>query len=122
MEQDGPVTFAVHETEEIVARRKAWRAMNRRRFGRFAVRAPKCNLGRLLDLSADGARVKSMRSLFGLVTLQLPGFKKPVLVPAKVIWRKRSGLLSFEYGLHFADLTPEQIKAIRLVTLSPDAA
>lgn len=109
---------AAREMERQAKQDAADLAANRRRFGRFNARGVKCNLGEVVDLSATGARVRTRKTLTGEQSLELPGSKNPVTLRATIVWAKKAGLLTYEYGLHFIDPTPDQVRAIRMIAMA----
>ena len=79
----------------------------RRRFGRFGAQRLGCNLGRVMDLSGGGLRVRCSRRLNGMVEVKLWTAKRRTTVQTKVAWARRIGFRKYELGLEFQDLTPE---------------
>ena len=80
---------------------------DRRRFGRFNAGRLGCDLGRVMDLSGGGMRVRCPRRASGLVEVQLWTAKRRVTVQAKIVWARRIGFRRYELGLEFRDVTPE---------------
>ena len=80
---------------------------SRRRFGRFSAGRLGCNLGRVMDLSGGGMRVRCSRRSSGIVEVQLWTVKCRTTVQAKIVWARRIGFRNYELGLEFRDLTPE---------------
>ena len=80
---------------------------DRRRFGRFNAGRLGCNLGRVMDLSGGGMRVRCPRRCSGIVEVQLWTVTRQTTVQAKVVWTRRIGFRKYELGLEFRDLTPE---------------
>lgn len=91
-------------------------AKGRRRDKRHTTDVVTCPLGEVVDISASGMRVAG-RGMAPLSTggtaklkLHFPGGKLAVAV--EVVWRKRKGLLRYEMGLRFTDLTPSKRAAL----------
>ena len=80
---------------------------DRRHFGRFRAERLKCNLGRVMDLSGGGLRVRCSRRLSGLAHVKLWTARRQTTVQAKIVWTRRIGFRKYELGLEFRDLTPE---------------
>ena len=80
---------------------------DRRRFGRFGAERLGCDLGRVMDLSGGGMRVRCSRRLSGGVDVKLWTVKRQATVQAKIVWARRIGFRKYELGLEFRDLTPE---------------
>ena len=80
---------------------------DRRRFGRFDAGRLGCDLGRVMDLSGGGMRIRCPRRLSGLVDVQLWTVKRRGPVHAKIAWARRIGFRKYELGLEFRDVTPE---------------
>lgn len=80
---------------------------DRRRFGRFNAGRLGCSLGRVMDLSGGGMRIRCTRRCSGIVKVQLWTVKRQTTVQAKIVWTRRIGFRRYELGLEFRDLTPE---------------
>ncbi len=96
----------------------------RRRHGRVVCQEVACSLGLVLDLSASGMRAEAKGRIDAevgevfMVTLDCLG--ESVGLPAKLVWKMRTGLWRHEVGLEFGTLTDEQRK--RIATLARAAA
>ena len=78
----------------------------RRNFGRFRADRLGCNLGRPMDLSGGGMRIRTTRRMSGLVDVKLWTANQQATVKAKIVWTRRIGFRRYELGLEFRDLTP----------------
>ncbi len=83
---------------------------DRRRFGRFRGTRLGCNIGRVIDLSGGGLRVRRATRISSQMDVKLWTAKRQITVPAKVAWVRRIGFRKYEIGLEFRDLTPETQK------------
>ncbi|MEM8737441.1 MAG: DnaJ domain-containing protein [Planctomycetota bacterium] len=101
----------------------------RRRMPRHATDAIQCGLGEVLDLSGSGMRV-AIKGRCAIRTGQvLPlKLKTPhgtMTLSARVVWRRRSGLLGgAQVGLHFDGIKPSQSVALATIArfgfIAPD--
>jgi len=67
-----------------------------------------CNLGTVVDLSTDGARLLSKRQLRGEQTVVLTGTRRqPLRLQARVMWQRRLGHSEHVIGLRFERVTYE---------------
>lgn len=80
---------------------------DRRKFGRFKGTRLGCNLGRVMDLSGGGMRIRRATRLSSQMEVQLWTAKRRMALQAKVAWVRRIGFRKYEIGLEFLDLTPE---------------
>ena len=79
----------------------------------------KCNLGQVVDLSADGIRLLSRRQLRGPQSVVLTGInRQPMRLQARIIWHRRLGAGEHVMGVRFERLTLEQREQLcRLIQL-----
>lgn len=93
-----------------------------RRHGRFRCDGAYCSIGRILDLSVSGMRVRRRRPSKANVgdeaTVTMPVAGGKLQITAKVVWVKRVGFFSYDYGLSFVDLTPEARTALYSISRS----
>lgn len=80
---------------------------DRRRFGRFKGNRLGCNLGKVMDLSGGGMRIRCSNRLSSQMPVKLWTPKREVSLQAKVAWVRRIGFRKYEIGLQFLDLTAE---------------
>ena len=80
---------------------------DRRKAGRFKGSRLGCNLGKVMDLSGGGMRIRCATRLSSQMPVQLSTAKRRLTVQAKVAWVRRIGFRKYEVGLEFRDLTPE---------------
>lgn len=89
---------------------------NRRKSGRLVCVGLVSDLGEVPDLSAGGCRVRCQRllpfPLGGTYTFTLSGHSTTVVILGKIKRRTRVGLMTFEYGIEFVELSAEQRDAI----------
>ena len=83
---------------------------DRRRFGRFRGTRLGCNIGRVVDLSGGGLRVRRATRISSQMDVKLWTPKRQITVLAKVAWVRRIGFRKYEIGLEFGDLSPENQK------------
>ncbi len=83
---------------------------DRRRFGRFRGTRLGCNIGRVVDLSGGGLRVRRATRISSQMDVKLWTPKRQITVLAKVAWVRRIGFRKYEIGLEFLDMTPETRK------------
>lgn len=76
---------------------------NTRRHGRVICQDITCSVGKILDLSASGMRVRTRHKLpeGAVFMVVLHGLEQPLRVPCRVTWSKRSGFFSREFGIVF---------------------
>lgn len=84
-----------------------------------------CELGEVVDMSSSGMRVR-MRGRRGLseedrFNVRIDASCGQLTVPARVVWLRRVGILSFEAGLEFHELSPEMRAAVNSVARSATA-
>ena len=91
-----------------------------RRAGRINVGALKCDLGRVLDVSAGGVRLLSRHKLTGRAEITLFDEDGGVRIEAEVRWSRRHGLVKHETGLQFLNIPPDvAAKLSALVNRNP---
>jgi hypothetical protein len=79
----------------------------RRRFGRLPLEAVQCDLGKVLELSANGMRVKTRKLPEGVFTVRIFGLGMELEVQGHVVWSKRAGLLGAKMaGVEFLEVSP----------------
>ena len=83
---------------------------DRRKFGRFKGTRLGCSIGRVIDLSGGGLRIRRTTRLSSQMDVKLWTPKRQIIVPAKVAWVRRIGFRKYEIGLEFRDLTPDTRK------------
>lgn len=98
--------------------REAIAVPNRRRFPRCRLPELNCDLGQVVDISADGVRLSSNRQPQGRIELRFWNEQHSVSVAADVVWSHRSGFRRHELGLRFVGLSAECLNSLRLM-LSP---
>lgn len=92
---------------------------NQRRHGRVRCELTRSNLGKVLDVSASGAKIRR-RGRGGLakgqkVLFVIEGLDGPIYVNSEVAWVKRRGLLAFEVGVRFEHVTAKAKKDLALL-------
>lgn len=95
-------------TREPIRERKG---AERRRGGRVLCEMISCELGKVIDLSATGLRVKSRGGIKppvgAFVALHVRWCGGSARLPARVTRIQRHGMFSWEFGLAFEELSPE---------------
>ena len=102
----GPVRHLIQNKIRAGAKRLRPLA-ERRRFGRLKGGKLQCNRGQVLDISAGGLRLRSVRRYTSRLTVDLWSAARRVTIPAEVVWTKRLGFRKYEIGLEFRDVTQE---------------
>lgn len=96
-------------TKEPIRERKG---AERRRGGRIPCEMLSCELGKVIDLSATGLRVRSRGGIKppigAFVALHVRWCGGSIELPSRVARVKRLGMFTYEYGLAFEELTTEQ--------------
>ncbi len=84
-------------------------ADNRRRHGRVRVEQVRTGLGKLMDLSASGMRVRGAKAfkVGHMLDVDIDGHDGSFMVRAKVVWCKRAAPWQYELGLEFVDVDLE---------------
>ena len=83
---------------------------DRRQSGRCKGSRLGCSIGKVIDLSGGGLRVRCPTRLSSQMDVKLWTAKRQITVPAKVAWVRRIGFRKYEIGLEFRDLSPETQK------------
>ncbi|MFG0330796.1 MAG: PilZ domain-containing protein [Phycisphaerales bacterium] len=90
-----------------------------RRHGRLNCRDLQCSLGEVVDISASGIRVqrkgKPHRHEGERFMITLEAERGPVEAPVHLVRVRRIGFRTYELGLEFDEMTPEQRTAITAV-------
>jgi hypothetical protein len=110
---DAPVEGTVEgPDEESAAAAPVERGRQPRQTGRVRLELVSSNWGRVVDISAGGARVRGPRRLAAKVgstiPLRLSTADAEITVPARVVWKRRVGLFAGEMGLVFDALNRGQ--------------
>lgn len=86
-----------------------------RRAPRSVVGGPlHCSLGRIIDLSADGARISASRlPAEDVVAIEIADEHVCLRCAARVVWHRRSGFFRYEFGVRFPALNEDGAAAIR---------
>lgn len=89
----------------------------RRRFGRVRQQGLYCNLGEIVDICADGVRIRTSHKVARgtLHSIRLKGFPLPGPLCGMVVWSKRLGFFKHEIGMHFDQTTPEVINQLTTI-------
>ena len=89
-------------------------ARSRRKFGRVRQVTLTCNLGTIIDICADGMRVRCRRKprINKPVVIKLKRFDLPGTLIAVPVWSKRLGLFSHEVGLRFETADAEVVQRL----------
>ncbi len=84
----------------------------RRKQGRLEQESLVSSLGQVLDLSAGGMRVLTRKPPKGEIHIELRGLGDTITLVAQVAWSKKIGLLKYEVGLVFLNVTPERVQKL----------
>ena len=90
-----------------------------RRHGRLLQKLLHCNIGQIVDLSANGMRIRSRKKTLEVdqqIEIVLTGLVMPAPVVARVVWIKRVGIFSgYEMGMELVNPTPEAVRFLAMV-------
>jgi len=84
----------------------------RRKQGRLEQESLVSSLGKVLDLSAGGMRVLTRKSPKDVINIELRGLGDNITLAVQVVWSKKIGLMKYEVGLVFLDVSPENAKKL----------
>ncbi|MCH8164701.1 MAG: PilZ domain-containing protein [Planctomycetes bacterium] len=70
------------------------------------------DLGKVVNLSPGGVRIRSIRRLHGTQTFELWARDVRVKVRAEIAWTRKTGFRRHEIGMRFVDLTTDDIVAL----------
>jgi hypothetical protein len=90
----------------------------RRRFGRIRSQVIGCNLGLIQDVSAGGLRIERRRPLSGEHRVEIHTRQSTLTLRARVAWSKSTGWFRRQVGLEFIEITDEQARILREMTLN----
>lgn len=93
----------------------------RRRHGRVRCEAVESSRGPVIEASAGGLRLRT-RSFRGLepgsaVGMVVRAFGDPFSINVRVVWSRRTGLLTHEVGVEFVEVTPPLRQALSQIAL-----
>lgn len=85
------------------------RPPNRRRCGRFRQQSLRCNLGRIVDVSATGLRLRRCWPMRKGATWSIAVKDHALGGPlvGRVTWCRRVGFFAHEVGMEFVDVQPQ---------------
>jgi hypothetical protein len=94
-----------------------WRRDRDKRFGsRLRVSSLRCRLGRVLDISSGGMRVRGLAwpplRTYGTMRVRIQGLEKPIEVEVELAWVKSRNPLQREIGFAFTAMTDEARAAL----------
>ena len=98
---DASVFTIVETVDEAIA------LPNRRKFGRYNPGSLQCDRGKVLDISAGGARLLTPKKLKSTIRLRFWNEQTDLAVEARVIRCKRRRFREYEAGLQFVNLSAE---------------
>ncbi len=96
-------------------------ADNRRRQGRIRVHGIGTSLGKVLDVSAGGARLRAGRTVppeGSAIELAIDTIDGPITLKARIAWVKRTGFLSSEIGVEFVEIDAVARRAITNIAMN----
>jgi len=96
-------------------------ADNRRKQGRIRVQGIGTSFGKVLDLSAGGARLRAGRTVppeGATVELAIQTLDGPITLKARIAWVKRTGFLSSELGVEFIEVDAVARRAIADIAMN----
>ena len=86
------------------------RPANLRRHGRLLCQQVRCSLGAVLDISFSGMRVRSgtrAPSKGHAIMITLESMDACAIIPATVVWTRRTGIFRHDMGLEFGELSSD---------------
>ncbi|MFG0282952.1 MAG: PilZ domain-containing protein [Phycisphaerales bacterium JB039] len=97
--------------------RPVWRRYQDKRLSsRLLVSTLHCRLGRVLDISAGGLRVRGLAwprlRTYGPMRIKVHGLSRPVELEAEVAWVHRPGVFRREVGLAFTRLSDDALESL----------
>lgn len=101
-----------------VAARDTSSKSGRRRTGRLETESIASNLGAVLNLSSGGIRILCRRAPRNPVKIQLHGCGANLTLRGEVAWMQRVGWFQRVVGIHFIDLTQEQISLLTTLAMT----
>jgi len=81
---------------------------NRRFAGRLPLENVNCSLGKILDISAGGMRVRCKQPPERLVSVVIRVEDTNIELDAKIVWMRKVGFRKFDAGLKFLDVSDYQ--------------
>ncbi len=78
-----------------------------RRAGRLEQDGVRCDLGKVIDLSATGMRIESRRGHQGVIVTRLTGDGCCIAVAGEVVWSRKISLFKHLLGIRFCEMEPE---------------
>ena len=93
-------------------------ANSRRRTGRLEIESVGSSLGPVVNLSSGGVQVLCTRTPRSPTDIRLVGCGTTLNVRGEVAWFRRIGLFRKIVGIHFIDLTPEQISQLTSMAMT----
>lgn len=93
-------------------------ASNRRRHGRVLCQDVECSLGEVLDLSASGMRIRlrgKPPAIGETFELTLDALDIHLVIPSKVCWVRKAGLLKQDAGIEFAAIDAKTRSSLALL-------
>jgi hypothetical protein len=83
-----------------------------RAIGRRAARSLRCDLGKVLDLSADGMRVETRTVPRGPQRIELYALDKSLQVRGRVAWTRSLGGFRHEVGIAFTSVSRRKAREL----------
>ena len=84
----------------------------RRKQGRLEQESLISNLGPVMDLSAGGMRIIARKLPKTEEEIELRGLGDSISLKAHTVWSRKIGLMKFEVGMVFLNVTPEIAKKL----------
>ncbi len=99
---------------------------NKRSTGRIACELVRSSVGKVLDVSRTGLRVRSRKKagkIDDIVIFQVTGANGQTALKAKVVWTEKRGFRNHETGLELVDMSERQRREMRTALYggNPDA-
>lgn len=90
-----------------------------RRHGRLLQKLLHCNIGQIVDLSANGMRIRSRKKSLEVdqqIEIVLTGLTMPAPIFARVVWIKRAGLFGgYDMGMELINTNAEAVRFLAMV-------
>ena len=91
---------------------------SRRRTGRMQTESVVSNIGPVLNLSSGGMQVLCTKTPKDPLWIELSGCETKLRVKGEIAWVRRVGLFKKIVGIHFVDLTPDQLSSLTSLALT----
>ena len=109
---------AFNPQQGLVSEKNRGAKSGRRRTGRLETESVASNLGAVLNLSSGGMRILCRKAPRNPVEVELYGCGSHMTIRGEVAWSQRVGLFQRVVGIHFTELTPEQVNLLTSLAMT----